>query len=176
MNRRRFLNYCRKIKRIYWRVVLAIIKSWIRVQLFVIDVQKYIRTRVVYDVEEWIRELIDAPQGFQLNVMTVKRNRETLRVLEIGAGVANLSEYPPGTHLTVMDINMKKKTELEEAIKWLPNITSFEFIHDDCQIMKDIPNESFDVVVEAIVMCTRSLDSDVAFRQIHRVLKPVSNN
>ena len=61
--------------------------------------------------------------------------------------------YPPGTQSTVVDIDLKTKEEIEMTIKWCRDITSFEFIHDDCETMKGIPNESFDVVVE------RSVDS-----------------
>ncbi|XP_077984811.1 thiol S-methyltransferase TMT1A-like [Glandiceps talaboti] len=95
-----------------------------------------------------------------------------LTVLEVGVGTgANFKYYPEGTSLIALEPNKNFNTYLESNAKEFPNVKVEKFVVAFGENMKDIPDESVDVVVCTLVLCSvRSVDRVI--KEIRRVLKP----
>jgi SAM-dependent methyltransferase len=100
------------------------------------------------------------------------RKRKGLRLLEIGAGTgANFEFYPPNTSLVVVDPNPFFKPFLLENLQKFPNVGLERCVVSGAEDMKDIPDNSVDVVVSTLVLCSVP-DVQKVYKEICRVLVP----
>ena len=125
------------------------------------------------------------------------KNRGLLRILEIGAGpgkvknlkyiskismLYNLVEpfpggnfefYPPNSRLTVVEPNAFFEPNFYERQSKFPALKMEKFIVAKAEDMKEIPDNSFDIVVSTLVLC--SVDSvEQTAKEVQRVLAPVN--
>ncbi|XP_023242836.1 methyltransferase-like protein 7A, partial [Centruroides sculpturatus] len=100
-----------------------------------------------------------------------ERSREgRLRILEIGPGGGRNFEYfPEKTSLICVEPNEFCRKFLENNITKYPNIHLEDFYHSGVEDMKEIKDESFDVVVGSCVLCSVQ-DVEKSLSEIKRVL------
>ncbi|CAL1265619.1 unnamed protein product [Larinioides sclopetarius] len=101
------------------------------------------------------------------------RKRKTpLEILEIGVGGgANLPFYPDNSNLTALDMNESFVTYLEETLQKCPQVTCKKIVIAMAEDMHEIENDSFDVVVCTLVLCSvKNIQS--VLKEARRVLKP----
>lgn len=97
-----------------------------------------------------------------------------LRVLELGSGsAANFAFYPRGTVIACVDPNPVCEDYLRKNAEQFPDLTFEAFYVAYGENMKEVKNNSLDVVVSTLTLCTVS-NIDQCLREIIRVLKPVS--
>lgn len=98
----------------------------------------------------------------------------TLRLLEIGCGSgANFKFYPDGCTVVCTDPNPHFKKYLQASMNANTHLTYDEFIIISGEDMKGVEDESVDVVVCTLVLCSVRNVPQV-LREVRRVLKPVS--
>ncbi|XP_066946308.1 thiol S-methyltransferase TMT1A-like [Macrobrachium rosenbergii] len=100
------------------------------------------------------------------------RNKNAIRILEIGPGTGvNFAFYPEGSHLVVVDPNPYYKDYYYANIKKFSHIHPEEFHIATGEDMSMVPDNSIDVVVVTLVLCTVR-DVDKTLSEIKRVLAP----
>lgn len=96
----------------------------------------------------------------------------TIRVLEIGPGFGgNFKYYPSNTKLTTIEINDFFEKSYHKLKKKYPNITLDKSITGSAESMKEVANNSIDIVIGTFVLCCID-DPMAALKEIHRVLVP----
>ena len=102
------------------------------------------------------------------------RKKKELRVLEIGPGFGgNFKFYPPNTQLTTVEINNYLEQHVDKIKQLYPNVSIVQSIITNCEDMKQVPSDTYDVVVGTLILCCIH-DTEAALKEIHRVLAPVS--
>lgn len=110
------------------------------------------------------------------NVSKFANTDGTLRLLEIGCGSgANFKFYPYGCTVVCTDPNPHFEKYLRMSMDANTHLTYDEFMVASGEDMKDVEDESVDVVVCTLVLCSVS-DVLPVLREVRRVLKPVSPN
>ena len=105
---------------------------------------------------------------------TADRQKEPLRLLEIGpGGGTNFSMFPKNVHVVCLEPQRKFKAHLEENAKKHLQLGSLEVIQEYAQDLKMFEDNSFDVVVTTMVLCSID-DQGRILAAMKRVLKPVS--
>ena len=101
------------------------------------------------------------------------RKKGVLRILEIGPGPGyNFEFYPPNSQLTVAEVNPFFKKQFFAKQSQHPLIKMERFIVGFAEDMKDVADNSIDIVVSTMVLCSvRSIEG--ALQEIQRVLAPV---
>ncbi|XP_042898376.1 thiol S-methyltransferase TMT1B [Parasteatoda tepidariorum] len=101
------------------------------------------------------------------------RNRTVpLEILEIGMGAgANLQFYPENSNLTALDINPEFVKVFNKNRKNYPQVNYRRTVLNMAEDMKDVPDSSFDVVINTHVLCSVQSVNDV-LKEVKRVLKP----
>ena len=103
------------------------------------------------------------------------RRKTPLRILEIGAASGyNFEFYPPGSQLTVIELNPHFEQLFFEKQAQHPHIRMERFVVGSAEDMKDIEDNSFDVVVSTMVLCSVKNVGRV-LKEIQRVLVPVNS-
>ncbi|XP_045159754.1 thiol S-methyltransferase METTL7B-like [Mercenaria mercenaria] len=93
-----------------------------------------------------------------------------LRILEVGAGTAaNLAFLPSNTKLVCLDPNPHFVSYIKKNLKQHDTVISAEILHGYAEDMP-LENDSFDVVVCTLVMCSVK-DMEMSLQEIKRVLK-----
>lgn len=102
----------------------------------------------------------------------VLRKKGVLRILEIGPGPGyNFEFYPPNSELTVVEVNPYFEKQFFRKQKEHPHIKMERFVVGFAENMKDVPDNSVDIVVSTMVLCSvRSVEG--ALKEIHRILAP----
>lgn len=86
---------------------------------------------------------------------------------------ANFEFYPPNSKLSVVEPNAFFQTTFYENQKKYPDVKMHRFIQAMAEDMKGIEDESVDVVVSTLVLC--SVESmEKTLEEVGRVLTPVS--
>jgi len=100
------------------------------------------------------------------------REKGALRILEIGPGPGyNFEFYPAGSELTVVEVNPFFEKQFFEKQKEHPHIVMKRFVVGFAESMKDVEDNSIDIVVSTMVLCSvRSIEG--ALNEILRVLAP----
>ncbi|XP_055950883.1 thiol S-methyltransferase TMT1B-like [Argiope bruennichi] len=101
-----------------------------------------------------------------------RKRGSPLEILEIGiGGVSNLQYYPENSNLTVLDMNESFIKYFEENRKKYPQVTYKKTVIAMAEDMREIDDNSFDVVVCTYVLCSvKSVRS--VLKEVKRVLKP----
>jgi ubiquinone/menaquinone biosynthesis C-methylase UbiE len=101
------------------------------------------------------------------------RKKGILRILEIGPGPGyNFEFYPSKSQLSVVEVNPFFEKQFFEKQADHPHIKMDRFIVGFAENMKDVPDNSVDIVVSSFVLCSvRSVEG--ALKEVHRVLVPV---
>jgi len=102
----------------------------------------------------------------------VLREKGQIRMLEIGPGFGgNFKYYPQNTLLTTVEINNYLEENIDKIKELYPNVTVVKSIIGNAEDMKDVPDNSVDVVVGTLILCC--IDNPAAaLKEIHRVLVP----
>ena len=102
------------------------------------------------------------------------KKKGVIRILEIGAASGyNFEFYPAGSELTVVEVNPFFEKQFFEKQKEHPHIVMKRFVVGFAESMKDVEDNSIDIVVSTMVLCSvRSIEG--ALNEILRVLAPVS--
>jgi len=96
----------------------------------------------------------------------------SIKILEIGVGTGtNFQWYPDGCHLTVIDPNPHFKSYYDGNRSKFPNIKSEEIIVGFGEEMNMVEDNSMDVVVITLVLCSVN-DVKKVLEQTKRVLVP----
>jgi len=100
------------------------------------------------------------------------RNKGLIKILEIGAGTgSNFDFYPANSYLTVVEPNPFFEPLFYENQQKFPSIKMDKFVLGTAEDMKDVPDNSIDVVVSTLVLCSvRSLEA--TFQEVERILAP----
>ena len=107
---------------------------------------------------------------------TANRQKEPLHLLEIGpGGGTNFAMFPKNVHVVCLEPQRKFKVHLEENAKKYLQSGSMEVIQEYAQDLEMFKDNSFDVVVTTMVLCSID-DQGRILAAIKRVLKPVSIN
>lgn len=100
------------------------------------------------------------------------RKDNAIKILEIGVGTGvNFSHYPSGSHLMVVEPNPHFVKYYNDNRKKFPNIRSEEILKTTGEKMDEVPDNSVDVVVMTLVLCSVS-ETEKILQQILRVLVP----
>ena len=101
------------------------------------------------------------------------RKKGGLRILELGPGPGyNFEFYPPNSELTVVEVNPFFEDQFYKKQADYPHIKMKRFVVGFAENMKDVPDNSVDIVVSTMVLCSvRSIEG--ALKEIHRILVPV---
>ncbi|KAG0726208.1 Methyltransferase-like protein 7A [Chionoecetes opilio] len=100
------------------------------------------------------------------------RKQKAIKILEIGVGTGtNFAHYPDGTRLVVVDPNPHFKSYYDANRQKFPKIHSEEIILTTGEKMDMVKDNSVDVVVTTLVLCTVE-DLTKVLQQILRVLAP----
>lgn len=110
------------------------------------------------------------------NVGAFANTDGTLRLLEIGCGSgANFMFYPDGCTVVCTDPNPHFQKYLQTSMDANTHLTYDEFIIVSGEDMKGVKDESVDVVVCTLVLCSvRNVPR--VLQEVRRVLKPVRLN
>ncbi|XP_046656753.1 thiol S-methyltransferase METTL7B-like [Daphnia pulicaria] len=100
------------------------------------------------------------------------RKKGVLRILEIGPGPGyNFEFYPANSQLTVAEVNPFFQKQFFAQQSQYPHIKMERFIVGFAEDMKDVEDNSVDIVVSTMVLCSvRSIER--ALKEIQRVLVP----
>lgn len=97
-----------------------------------------------------------------------------VRVLEFGSGsAANFAFYPRQTMVACLDPNPACEGYLRKSAEDFPDVIFEAFYVSYGEDMKGINDNSMDVVVSSLTLCTVS-SIDQCLKEIIRILKPVS--
>ena len=101
------------------------------------------------------------------------KKKGVIRILEIGAASGyNFEFYPAGSELTVVEVNPFFEKQFFEKQKEHPHIVMKRFVVGFADDMKEVEDNSIDIVVSTMVLCSvRSIEG--ALNEILRVLAPV---
>ncbi|XP_047204146.1 putative methyltransferase-like protein 7A [Girardinichthys multiradiatus] len=95
-----------------------------------------------------------------------------LTILEIGCGTGtNFQFYPPGCKVICTDPNPHFQKYLEKSMKENEQLTFDRFVVTSGEDMSSVGDESVDVVVCTLVLCTVR-DVPQTLREVHRILRP----
>lgn len=95
-----------------------------------------------------------------------------LRVLEIGAGSgANFEFFPTNCKLMVVEPNAFFEPLFYENQSKYPNVKMDKFVVGSAEDMKDIEDNSVDIVVSTLVLCSVG-SVERTLKEVHRVLAP----
>lgn len=110
------------------------------------------------------------------NVAKFAHTDGTLRLLEIGCGSgANFKFYPYGCTVICTDPNPHFLKYLRISMDANTHLTYGEFIVVSGEDMKEVKDDSVDVVVCTLVLCSvRNVQR--VLQEVRRILKPVSLN
>ncbi|KAF8774439.1 Methyltransferase-like protein 7B like protein [Argiope bruennichi] len=111
---------------------------------------------------------------FELLQKSLSTNKSSipLEVLEIGIGDgANLPYYPDNCKLTVVDKNKFFEPYFQRNAKKYTHISYERTVIQPAENMKDVKDNSMDVVVTSVFLCSCD-DPDKVLQEILRVLKP----
>lgn len=98
----------------------------------------------------------------------------TLHLLEIGCGTgANFKFYPDGCTVICTDPNPHFQKYLRMSMDANTHLTYGEFLVVSGENMKEVEDESMDVVVCTLVLCSVHNVRQV-LQEVRRILKPVS--
>ena len=102
------------------------------------------------------------------------REKGALRILEIGPGPGyNFEFYPAGSELTVVEVNPFFEKQFFEKQKEHPHIVMKRFVVGFAEDMKEVEDNSIDIVVSTMVLCSvRSIQKTL--NEVQRVLAPVN--
>lgn len=102
-------------------------------------------------------------------------NRDgSLRLLEIGCGTgANFQYYPYGCTVLCADPNPHFETYLRRSMDANKHLSYEAFLVASAEDMKELDDESVDVVVCTLVLCSVR-DVKLVLQEVRRVLKTVS--
>lgn len=98
------------------------------------------------------------------------------KLLEIGVGSGrNFEFYPEGTLFTCLDPNPHHEKYIKTLMRKSSNksIIFHEFVEGFGEDMSIFPDNSFDIVVCTLTLCSVQSQESV-IKEVHRVLKPVS--
>ncbi|KAI1287436.1 Methyltransferase-like protein 7B [Halotydeus destructor] len=132
----------------------------------------------VYKVgEKPIRELKERLFASLSSVESVDeecRKEGIVRALEVGPGFGgNFKFYPPNTRLTTVEIKEYLEKNVEQIREKYPNITFNQCIIGTAEDMKDVPDNSIDVIIGTLIFCC--IDNyQAAMKEMYRVLAKVS--
>jgi len=100
------------------------------------------------------------------------KNKGLIRILEIGAGTGpNFEFYPANSKLTVVEPNPFFESIFYESHTKYPAIQLEKFVLGMAEDMSDVPDNSIDVVVSTLVLCSvRNLE--LTLKEVQRVLAP----
>lgn len=100
------------------------------------------------------------------------RKKGVLRVLEIGPGPGfNFEFYPPNSQLTAVEVNRFFEIEFFSKQSKHQHIKMERFVVGFAEDMKEVADNSIDVVVSTMVLCSvRSVPGSL--KEIQRVLAP----
>ncbi|XP_054640696.1 putative methyltransferase-like protein 7A [Dunckerocampus dactyliophorus] len=105
------------------------------------------------------------------NVCTFADSHGTLRLLEIGCGGgANFQFYPYGCTVLCADPNPHYETFLQRSMRANKHLTYEAFLVVPAEDMKEVQDESVDVVVCTLVLCSVR-DVKMVLQEVRRVLK-----
>lgn len=108
------------------------------------------------------------------NVGTFANTDGTLRLLEIGCGSgANFKFYPYGCTVICTDPNPHFHKYLRLSMDDNQHLTYDEFIVTPGEDMKEVQDESVDVVVSTLVLCSVK-DVQGVLQEVRRILRTVS--
>ncbi|XP_045116454.1 methyltransferase-like protein 7A isoform X2 [Portunus trituberculatus] len=101
-------------------------------------------------------------------------DKKAIRILEIGVGTGvNFAHYPEGSHLVVVDPNPHFKSYFEENRKSFPHLQVEDFVVTTGDRMEAVKDESVDVVVVTLVLCSLPSETiQATLKEIQRVLVP----
>ncbi|KAM3848187.1 thiol S-methyltransferase TMT1A-like [Vipera latastei] len=89
-----------------------------------------------------------------------------LHLLEIGVGTGpNFQFYPPNSHVTCVDYNLNFRNFLQVSMAQNKHLHFENFVVGSAENISSVPDDSVDVVVSTLVLCSVS--------NIHAVLKEV---
>uniref|UniRef100_A0A1A8CBW4 Methyltransferase type 11 domain-containing protein n=1 Tax=Nothobranchius kadleci TaxID=1051664 RepID=A0A1A8CBW4_NOTKA len=101
-----------------------------------------------------------------------KKPGEQLTILEIGCGTgANFEFYPPGAKVVCTDPNPYFRRFLKDSMKKNDHLNYEQFVVAVGEDMASVGDESVDVVVCTLVLCTVR-DIPQTLREAKRILKP----
>lgn len=110
------------------------------------------------------------------NVYTFANTDGTLRLLEIGCGSgANFKFYPYGCTVICTDPNPHFREYLRMSMDANTHLTYGEFVVVSGENMEVVKDESVDVVVCTLVLCSVR-NVRLVLQEVRRILKPVSLN
>lgn len=99
---------------------------------------------------------------------------EDIHVLEVGPGDGeNFGHYPRKTRLTIVEYKPFVEKRFSELLERYPTLILEKSIIGGAEDLKEVPNDSFDVVVGTHILCCVT-DPAKAAAEVHRVLRPVS--
>lgn len=120
-----------------------------------------------------MKQLLFADLVNEVSLDEESRKKGQLRVLEIGPGFGgNFKFYPPNTQLTTVEINNYLEQNIDKIKEQYPNVNLVRSIIGNAENMKEVPDNSIDVVVGTLILCCID-DPNAALKEIHRVLVPV---
>ncbi|XP_034022603.1 methyltransferase-like protein 7A [Thalassophryne amazonica] len=106
------------------------------------------------------------------NLSEFKKPGGQLTILEVGCGTgANFEFFPSGSKVICVDPNPNFKYFLHKSASKFEHLTIDKFVVASGEDLRSIGDESVDVVVTTLVLCTVS-DIPQTLREAHRVLKP----
>lgn len=107
------------------------------------------------------------------NVAQFASRDGTLRLLEIGCGSgANFQFFPYGCTVTCADPNPHFDPYLRRSMEANEHLTYDAFLVVSAEDMRDVDDESVDVVVSTLVLCSVR-DVPPVLREVRRVLRRV---
>lgn len=110
------------------------------------------------------------------NVSKFAQTDGTLRLLEIGCGSgANFNFYPDGCTVICTDPNPHFQKYLHRSMAASKHLTYAEFIVVSGEDMKEVRDESVDVVVCTLVLCSVR-DVQRVLKEARRILKTVGRH
>ncbi|EFX73758.1 hypothetical protein DAPPUDRAFT_109556 [Daphnia pulex] len=100
------------------------------------------------------------------------RKKSVLRILEIGAGPgANFEFFPKNSKLMVVEPNAFFEPLFFENENKYPDIQMDKFIVSNAEDMKEVEDNSVDIVVSTLVLCSVT-SVEQTLKEVHRVLAP----
>ncbi|XP_057369893.1 N6-adenosine-methyltransferase TMT1A-like [Daphnia carinata] len=101
-----------------------------------------------------------------------QRKKSVLRVLEIGAGPgANFEFFPKNSKLTVVEPNAFFEPMFYENQHKYPDIKMEKFIVSNAEDMKEVEDNSIDIVVSTLVLCSVT-SVERTLSEVQRILEP----
>lgn len=99
---------------------------------------------------------------------------EDVSILEVGPGDGeNFAHYPRRSRITTVEYNSFLEQRFSELVKKHPTLVLEKSLLGSVEDMKEVPSESFDVVVGTHILCCVN-NPEKALREINRVLRTVS--